>query len=226
MTKDVLYVDSVFKAFGQREILTDIYLQCGTGDIIGLLGRNGCGKSTLLKIIFGTIDAGHKFVKINDTIFQKTFKTTGQVGYLPQHNFLPKLSTAKNIVKLFLGLQNIDQFFDDVILKKLRDSKIHSLSGGELRYLEIKLILHSQNKFVLLDEPFNGVAPLIIDILKPMIIAQSKTKGILLTDHDHNNVWDIATKKYLISDGSIKQVSKKEHLIEFGYLPESMFPQC
>ena len=50
-----LHVDSVIKSFGTRQVLTDIYVSCTKGEIIGLLGRNGSGKSTLLKIIFGSL---------------------------------------------------------------------------------------------------------------------------------------------------------------------------
>ena len=57
---DILKVDSIIKSFDNRQILTDIYLQCSTGDIIGLFGRNGIGKSTFLKIIFGTLSANNK----------------------------------------------------------------------------------------------------------------------------------------------------------------------
>src|SRR5258708_40300109 len=94
-----LEVDSVIKSFGKLKILSDIYLKCETGDIIGIMGRNGTGKSTLLKIIFGTINSSNKSIRINDKVYHQPFKTAGLVGYLPQHHFLlPHLSiyeTAK-----------------------------------------------------------------------------------------------------------------------------------
>jgi ABC-type multidrug transport system ATPase subunit len=58
-----MQVDSVMKAFGTKQVLTDVFLTCDQGEIIGLLGRNGSGKSTLLKIIFGSLAADQKFVK-------------------------------------------------------------------------------------------------------------------------------------------------------------------
>ena len=54
---NLLEIDSVVKSFDMHVVLTDIYLKCRTGDIIGMLGRNGTGKSTLMKIVFGTLRA-------------------------------------------------------------------------------------------------------------------------------------------------------------------------
>lgn len=63
-----MQVDSVMKSFGTKQVLTDVFLTCGPGEILGLLGRNGAGKSTLLKIIFGSLTADQKFVKIGNKI--------------------------------------------------------------------------------------------------------------------------------------------------------------
>ena len=215
---DTLEIDSVIQSYGDRRILSDIYLKCQTGEIIGILGRNGCGKSTLLKIIFGSVSAQNKFIRINGEVYDKPFKATTLVGYLPQHNFLlPNLSIRK-IAGLYLDKCKVDGFLNDAVIGQLRNNKINSLSGGELRYLEIKLMLHANYKFVLLDEPFNGVAPIVIDQLKAMIAEHSKTKGIILTDHDYNNVLDVANRYCLIVGGAIKPVSDKTDLVNWGYL--------
>ena len=79
-------------------------------------------------------------------------------------------------------------------------------------------MLHANYKFVLLDEPFNGVAPIVIDQLKDMIAEHSKTKGIILTDHDYNNVLDVANRYCLIVGGAIRPVSDKTDLVNWGYL--------
>ena len=72
MNKHVLEIDSVQKKFDYKSILSDVYLKCETGEIIGLLGRNGSGKSTLLKIISGILDADFKFVRIYEVIKNRT----------------------------------------------------------------------------------------------------------------------------------------------------------
>lgn len=215
---NILEVDSVQKAFGNRSVLTDIYLKCQTGEIIGLLGRNGTGKSTLMKIIFGTLPTIDKFIAINGKKYDRPFKTNGAIAYLPQHNFLLSNITVNKTAGIFISKDTITDFFDDEMLCGIKENKVSELSGGQLRYLEIKLLLHSNHKFVLLDEPFNGVAPIIIERLKVMIRRQSATKGIILTDHDYNNVLDVTNKLYLLFDGGIKPISSRNDLVEYGYL--------
>lgn len=65
MKKTVLEVEGIIHGFGVKNLLTDVYLKCGVGEIIGILGRNGCGKSSLLKIIFGTLSAENKTIRVN-----------------------------------------------------------------------------------------------------------------------------------------------------------------
>jgi lipopolysaccharide export system ATP-binding protein len=216
--QSILEIDSVMQSFDGRKILSDIYLKCETGDILGMLGRNGSGKSTLLKILFGAMKGDHKFIRIDGEIYDKPFKTPGLVCYLPQHSFLLGHLSVTTTVTLYLDGVGVDAFLDDELLGKLRHNKINSLSGGESRYLEIKLLLSMPSKFVLLDEPFNGVAPVMIDQLKTMITQHSATKGIILTDHDYNNVLDVANKYCLVYDGSIKHIETKNDLVRWQYL--------
>ena len=215
----LLEIDSVIKSYDDRPVLTDIYLKCETGDIIGMFGRNGSGKSTLLKILFGILAAERKFIRIDGKVFDCPYKTKNELCFLPQHDFLPKHMKAAKAVELYLGKDAVETFFADNILKKLNNNKVSELSGGELRYLEIKLLLKTESKFILLDEPFNGVSPLLVEYIRGLIVESSKTKGIILTDHDYKNVLDVANRYCLIYDGGIKTVTSKEGLIRWGYIP-------
>ncbi len=216
---NLLEVDSVTKAFGYNQVLTDIYVKCRTGEIIGLLGRNGTGKSTLLKIIYGTQTADNRFIRINGKVYENPY-LSGLLAYLPQDSFLPKQLTIFKVIQLYLGTISITTFAKDEIIGPLLQSKVSSLSGGELRYLEIKLLLNLPAMFVLLDEPFNGIAPVVIEHLKEMIQEHAKTKGIILTDHDCRNVLDVADSHYLLYDGGIKHIENKDDLVSWGYLSE------
>jgi lipopolysaccharide export system ATP-binding protein len=213
----ILEIDSVIKSFKGHKILTDIYLKCQTGDIVGLFGRNGTGKTTLLKILFGSISAERKFICIDSKIISKPYKEINQLCYLPQDSFIPRYLSVSKSFSLFLGDKS-SSFFDDPILKDLKNRKISSLSGGEVRYIEVKLLLNLDVKFILLDEPFNGVSPILIDSIKNLIIDASKSKGIIVTDHDYRNVLDIANRNYLIFDGGIKVIREKNDLAKWGYL--------
>ena len=218
---NLLEVDSIRKEFGTNQVLTDISLKCQPGDIIGLLGRNGSGKSTLLKIIFGTLNTDYKFIRINDSILNRPFTTKNTIAYLNQENFLPKNITVKHVVKIYSDDLDQKGFLEDEVLSKVLQTKIRNLSGGESRYLEVKLLLNLDTFFVLLDEPFNGISPLHVELIKKMIIGQSSKKGILLTDHDYRNVLDVANKYYLLFDGGLKSVKTQQDLIDWGYVPDN-----
>ena len=84
-----LEADSILKCYGERTILSDIYLRCKPGDITALWGRNGSGKSTLLEIIFGTLKAEHAFVRVGGRVVNGQAYRTGLVAFLPQFHFLP-----------------------------------------------------------------------------------------------------------------------------------------
>lgn len=216
----IFEIDSVTKSFGIKRILTDVYLKCETGDIVGLFGRNGTGKSTLLKIIFGTQKSDSKFIRIKGQFCNKPYKRKGLINYLPEESFLPKQFTINDIVKIYLNRSMADLFFNDNLISSKGKNKIRELSGGELRYIEIKLLLLSDAKFVLLDEPFNGLSPLVIEAIKDLIKMRSSDKGIILTDHDYVNVMDVANRFYLLFDGGIKSIRDKADLQNWGYLSE------
>jgi lipopolysaccharide export system ATP-binding protein len=217
---NLLEVDSIRKSFGDKQVLTDVALKCQPGDIIGLLGRNGTGKSTLLKIIFGTLFTDYKFIRINDEVLTRPFKSKSKIAYLPQDNFLPRNITVNKVVEIYSDDFDQKVFLEDEVLSKVIGTKVGNLSGGESRYLEVKLLLNLDTIFVLLDEPFNGISPLHIELVKNMILDKSIKKGIILTDHDYRNVLDVANKYYLLFDGGLKRVKTKQDLINWGYVPD------
>lgn len=217
---NILEADSIRKAFRDKQVLTDICLKCQTGDIIGLLGRNGSGKSTLLKILFGSLYTDYKHISINNEILDQPFKRKGVVSFLYQDNFLPKSLTVKKAIQLFDNHPDDSEFCEDQVLSKVYNSRIRHLSGGEIRYLEIKLILGLDSRFAFLDEPFNGISPIHIELIKDLIRKKSINKGIILTDHDYRNVLDVANIYMILFDGGIRILKSKEDFICWGYLPE------
>lgn len=218
MTNHVLEVDSVQKYFDQKVVLSDVYLRCLTGEIIGLLGRNASGKSTLLKIIFGIISPDNKFIRVDGEVKFKTNDSIDEISYLPQEDFIPSSFSVKKAIQLSVEKQNQIVFYKDEFIDSFKNKKIHQLSGGELRYLEIKLILSNSSKFVLLDEPYNGLSPIMIDKINELINIMSDVKGIIITDHNYENVIKIATKLVFIKEGKLHHINDKSELVEKGYL--------
>ncbi|MCG2610227.1 ATP-binding cassette domain-containing protein [Flavobacterium sp. SM15] len=220
--KHVLEVDSVQKTLGHKKVLSDVFLKCETGEVIGLLGRNGSGKSTLLKIIFGLVAADEKFIRIDWKTKYKTSELLKEVSYLSQNHFIPKHFTVKKAIALTVEKSRRSTFNTDAFLQGLLDKKIDRLSTGELRYLEIKLVLSSASKFALLDEPYNGLSPLMLEQVNQLITDATQHKGIIITDHNYRNVLKISTRLILMKDGKTYHLKNQQELIERGYLMEGM----
>jgi len=213
-----MHVDSIIKSYGNNQILTDIYVNCHKGEIVGLLGRNGIGKSTLLKIIFGSISAERKYVKVGNKIINGIFDNRNLINYLPQHNFLPNNIKIKTIINLFCDKKSNSIISQNPLIKPILNKQSKQISGGEQRIIEIMLIVYSKAKYILIDEPFNGVAPVYKEEIKKMIKEESKNKGFIITDHDYRNILDIATRTVLIYDGGTKEIKNNEELIKHGYI--------
>ena len=212
-----LKVDSVQLEFGNRKILQDVYLNCNQGEVIGLLGRNGSGKSSLLRIIFGTLTPSYKYVSIDDVHVTKGYYRN-RIAYLPQHNYLPKGIKISQLAAMLIDKQHWEDFFVLQIYQNHKQKTTEQLSGGELRQLEMLMILYCKADFILLDEPFTHVTPIQADYFKEIIKTMAKTKGIIITDHQYNNVLDVSNKLILLTNGCTKHINNVDELITYGYI--------
>lgn len=214
-----LYVDSIIKAYRNKQILTDIFLKCQRGEVVGLLGRNGSGKSTLLKIIFGSLKADQKFVRLDNKMINTLNDRKGRISYLHQDNFLPGHVRVRTLLSMLSNRNIVKKLAMKPFIAKMMDMKGADLSGGEKRIIEIFLTIYADVDFVLLDEPFNGVAPRHIDDIKDAIKEQSEVKGFILTDHDYRNIMDISSRIILLHDGGTKEIKDPGELQRWNYLP-------
>jgi len=213
-----LHVDSVTKSFGLKTILSDIFISCKQGEIVGLLGRNGCGKSTLLKIIFGSLQADNKFIRAGDRRITSLSDTRGRISYLPQNSFLPDNITVKKAISLFCNKTGFEIIAGNELIKPLLDKRTSHLSSAERRLTEIFMIIFSDVDYTLIDEPFNGVAPIYKDEIKKLIKEKSADKGFIITDHDYRNILDVSTRIVLLHEGTTHMINNAEEL-KLHYLP-------
>lgn len=223
LKEHILEVDGIQKKFNERVILSDIYLKCETSEIVGLLGRNGSGKSTLLKIIVGLVKAPNKCIRIDGVSKNKAIDLFNGISYLHQDQFIPNHLSVKKAISLSIDTKRIESFCNDGFIKSIVSKKINHLSSGELRYLEIKIVLYNSSKFALLDEPYSGLSPIMVDVVNELIKANSEKKGIIITDHNYQNVIKISTRLVLIKEGKTYTINEKEGLVEKGYLPKDTF---
>lgn len=212
-----LKVDSVQLEFGNRRILQDVHLHCTQGEIIGLLGRNGCGKSSLLRIIFGILQPSYKYVSINGEFMHRGYQNN-RIAYLPQHSYLPKQTKILALAKQLVDEALWRAFTNLPIFKANAHKTPDQLSGGELRQLEMLMIIHSRADFILLDEPFTHISPIQAEEFKPIIKACAKRKGIIVTDHQYQNILEVSDRVILLQDGTTKHINDHSELVIYGYI--------
>ncbi|GGI23513.1 ATP-binding cassette domain-containing protein [Pedobacter mendelii] len=213
-----LSIDSVAHKFNQQAILNGVFINCKVGEVVGLLGRNGSGKSTLLKIIFGSIKADYKYLKLDNELISKGYLSSN-ISYLPQDNFIPNKLTVAVAIEIFCNTYKKEllkiKFIADNLNKKFRE-----FSGGESRLLEALIIIYSDAEFILLDEPFSQLAPLLVDELKQHIKNLKPIKGFLITDHYYRSILDVSDRIILLHNGCNYQIQNTDDLILHGYLPD------
>jgi ABC-type lipopolysaccharide export system ATPase subunit len=215
---NILEIDSIQKNYGHKSVLSNVFLQCRTGEIIGILGRNGSGKSILLQIVSVLISADFNRITINKILKNTNAKICKHISYLSQDNFIPNHFSVKTVIQLSIDKNSIQAFLEDNLINSIIDNKINQLSGGELRYLEIKLVLENNKKFALLDEPYNGLSPVAIEKINTLILQNKAKKGIIITDHNYKNVIEISTDLYLMKAGALSKIKTTEDLVFHGYL--------
>lgn len=213
----MLEIDSVSLSFWGRSVLSGCYLNCKRGEVVGLLGRNGSGKSSLLKIIFGSLKADFKHLRLNGQIIQTGY-LTGTIAYLPQQNcMLP-----------FLKISEVFQKFSPFIKEQLSaenlwnfdtNSRLDELSNGQRRFLECLWILSKPAECILLDEPFSAIAPIQIEFLQKVIIEIGRKKAIVLTDHMYRSLLLVSNRIVLLHNNAVYNINNTDDLVRYSYIP-------
>jgi len=124
---------------------------------------------------------------------------------------------------LFLQRESRNILFENEYIKPLLNKRNQDLSGGEKRIVEILLIIHSNAEYILLDEPFNGVSPIVRDYIMEYIKKIKSSKGYIITDHDYENVTNLADSIFYLQNGFLKEINDKSELVELGYLTKTSY---
>ena len=192
------------------------------GEIIGLFGNNGCGKSTLLKLLFGTLKANAIDLRINEIpISPKKVISEEHIAYLPQQSFLPKHLKVRDIIPVFYKDGDAqDIIFRTPFIEKVATQKIGTLSLGQLRYFEVLLIAHLPHPFILLDEPFSMIEPLYKEVISELLLSLKAKKGIVITDHYYQDVWQITDRIVVLKNGVLHKAETKEDLQALEYIKQ------
>lgn len=208
-----LIFDSIHYEIGGRKVLQSVDLEIESGKICGLLGPNGSGKTTLLKIGAGlTLPAGGA-VSIDGQAFpkKKLLQRYRKIAYLSQETFLPGDMRVSNFLNT--SSSEAQAYACRHYPSGLANQTIGSLSNGELRLLELIFIISLNRDFLLLDEPFTGIEPLMIEKMVKLISKQRDSgKGILITDQYYRYISEISELAYFIKAGKCQQLDADGNL--------------
>lgn len=215
------------KSYGGREVVRDVSISIGKGEIVGLLGPNGAGKTTCFYMIVGLIKVDGGQVKLGAetlTTLPIHQRAAHGLAYLPQDSSIFRtLSVEDNIFAILQTRKDLssaqkhkklDALLDEFHISHIRRNKGMSLSGGERRRTEIARTLATDPKFILLDEPFAGVDPISVSDIKQIIRhLKARNIGILLTDHNVRETLEICEKAYIVSEGQIIAEGNSEAIL-------------
>lgn len=222
----LLETKNLVKIYGHRRVVDGLSISVGRSEIVGLLGPNGAGKTTTFHMAVGIIkaDAGQILFDQED-ITKRSIHARCRLGmgYLSQEaSIFRTLTVEENIMAILETLKisprerrrRLESLLEELNIAHLAKSKAYTLSGGERRRLEITRALVTNPSFLLLDEPFSGIDPIVVaeaqEIIKDL---RNRGLGILLTDHNVRETLAITDRAYLIAEGKILISGTAEDLI-------------
>ena len=223
MTDILLKVDKINTYYFATHVLWNLSLNIEKGSVVSLLGRNGMGKTTLMRSIMGLTAPrdgsilfhgkelrgmeAHKIAKLN-------------IGYVPQgRGIFPSLSVRENLTVFERGqdrenawtLERVYDFFP--ILRERQNLYGNLLSGGEQQMLAIGRALMTNPDLLLMDEPSEGLAPMVIKQIGDVITALKGELTVFLAEQNFNMAVNVADHIYIISKGEIVYSDQPERLV-------------
>ena len=226
----MLKLNNVNTYYGNSHVLHDVTLGVASGEIVALVGRNGVGKTTTMRTIMGLTPArnGKVFFKGKDVTSCKPYEAARVgIGFVPEERWIfPSLTVHQN---LLIGLKSekyakaegpslwtLEKCYDTFPeLKRRQWAKGRTLSGGEQQMLTIARTLVGNPDLILIDEPTEGLAPKIVDLVAA-IIREINRQGItiLLVEQKLAIAMEMANRIYIMSKGMIPWEGTPETLRE------------
>ncbi len=209
----MLSIEDIHTYYGNSYILQGVSLRVEKGEIVTLLGRNGMGKSTTIKTVMGLVSprTGRVLLKGVDLVGLKPYAIAqAGVGFVPEdRRTFPSLTVLENLnlpakrgLEQGWSLEKVYEFFPK--LKERSGHRGFELSGGEQQMLAIARVLRMKSQLILMDEPTEGLAPLLVKAIEE-ILRQIKREGIttLLVEQNSRFVTSVADRHYVLCHGKI-----------------------
>ena len=230
MVKQVLQIKDLSSGYGKVTVLRDINFQIVENEVVAVLGSNGAGKTTLLKTISKLISpfTGEIiFEGQNITSYPPYLVAQAGIAHVPEggklfvnmtvyENLLMGIYRNRKKVKEDI-LEEIYEIFP--ILRERKNQLARTLSGGEKQMLSIGRGLASQPKFIMLDEPSQGLAPKLVDeIYQKLSILKKRGITILLIEQNINYALQFAERGYVLENGKIVMEGESKELLNSEHI--------
>jgi branched-chain amino acid transport system ATP-binding protein len=210
MTDSILTVEGIHTFIGQFHILEGVSVSVARGSITVLLGRNGAGKTTTLRSIMGMTPPAKGDIRFNGAPLvgkmPYTIAALG-IGYVPEHRAIFKSLTVRENLQIAErrsgDLARKADFIFDLFpdLKRLYELPGGNLSGGQQQMLAVARALVPDNQLLLIDEPSEGLAPVIIEQLMAAILRLKGQSSVLLVEQNFRVASRLADHYVIIDDG-------------------------
>ena len=216
----MLSLQNVNVAISGTQILRDVSLELPTGSMTGLIGRNGAGKTTLMKTVMGILTPGSGSVRFGDGQTSSDLRALPThdrsrlgIGYMPEdRRLIPDLTVQENILvpAWAMGSADADARFRKILdyvpeIRELGPRKGSQLSGGQQKLAALARALMCGTKLLLLDEPFEGVAPALAQRLVE-VVAGLKQAGmtVILSESDLQHSERLVDRVVTIDRGALR----------------------
>ena len=208
----LLEVDAINTYYGESHALFDVSMRVEEGEVVALLGRNGAGKTTTMNTIMGVLAPRSGSVRVageNVTGLQPHAVANRSVQLVPDTRRIVKTITVEENLQLAalsvkrpLSRERIYELFPS--LGTRRSSMGRALSGGEQQMLAIARALIREPRLLLLDEPFEGLAPLIVrDLIATTRALASEGRTIVIVEQNVRAALALASRAYVLNKGSV-----------------------
>ena len=207
-------VSHLYKSIGKTQILRDISLQVGDGEVVGLLGPNGAGKTTLMKILTGLWDFQQGQVEVCDIKAKNGLlphSVSRYIGYLPENNPLYDDMYVTEYLRFMANISdlsdkvNFRQLIDRIGLQPMAHKKIRELSKGYRQRVGLAQAIMSNPRLVILDEPTTGLDPNQLDEIRNLIRDLGQDRTVILSTHIMQEVCAVCNRAVIIANGEIRE---------------------